>query len=141
MTEKHDIIVTPAPAFQAAQPIWPEKREMERNLLVEFRAGFDRPEPGPVVLRLTGASLYRVFVNVTFAGHGPARAGHGFYRLGEWDLTAHLRAGRNEVVVEVAGYNVNSSYLLDQPSFLQAEIVAALNNSIRPLKVEVPVDS
>ena len=125
MTEKHDIIVTPAPAFQAAQPIWPEGREMERNLLVEFRAGFDRPEPGPVVLRLTGASLYRVFVNGTFAGHGPARAGHGFYRLGEWDLTAHLRAGRNEVVVEVAGYNVNSFYLLDQPSFLQAEIVAA----------------
>jgi hypothetical protein len=82
MTEKHDIIVTPAPAFQAAQPIWPEGREMERNLLVEFRAGFDRPEPGPVVLRLTGA----------------------------WSCVV-------------------------PPS------LAALNNSIRPLKVEVPVDS
>jgi alpha-L-rhamnosidase len=114
----------PVPAFQSARPVWPEGREKERNLLVEFRAAFDRPEAGPVVLRLAGASLYRVFVNGAFAGHGPARAWHGFYRLDEWDLAPHLRAGRNEVVVEVAGYNVNSFYLLDQPSFLQAEIVA-----------------
>ncbi len=113
------------PAFQAARPVWPEGRDKERNLLVEFRTAFDRPGPGPVVVRLAGASLYRVFVNGAFAGHGPARAGHGFYRLDEWDITSHLRAGRNEVVVEVAGYNVNSFYLLDQPSFLQAEIVAA----------------
>ena len=124
MTEKHGIIVTPAPAFQAARPVWPEGRDKERNLLVELRAGFERPEAGPVILRLTGASLYRVFVNGAFAGHGPARAGHGFYRLDELDLAPHLRAGGNEVAIEVAGYNANSFYLLDQPSFLQAEIVA-----------------
>ena len=114
----------PLPAFQAARPVWPEGRDKERNLLVEFRAGFERPEAGPVILRLTGASLYRVFVNGAFAGHGPARAGHGFYRLDELDLAPHLRAGGNEVAIEVAGYNANSFYLLDQPSFLQAEIVA-----------------
>lgn len=118
-------VAEPVPAFQAARPVWPEGRDKERNLLVEFRAAFDRPGPGPVVLRLTGASLYRVFVNGAFAGHGPARAGHGFYRLDEWDVAPHLRASRNEVVIEVAGYNANSFYLLDQPSFLQAEIVAA----------------
>jgi len=117
--------VEPVPVFKAARPVWPEGREKERNLLVEFRATFDRKETEPVILRLTGATLYRVFVNGAFAGHGPARAGHGFYRLDELDLAPHLRAGRNEVVVEVAGYNVNSYYLLDQPSFLQAEIVAA----------------
>ena len=114
----------PVPAFQAAKPVWPEGREKEKNLFVAFRATVTPPAAGPVVLRATGATLYRVLVNGAFAGHGPARAGHGFYRVDELDLRPHLKAGANEVVVEVAGYNASSYYLLDQPSFLQAEIVA-----------------
>ena len=113
------------PSFSSAKPVWPEGRETERNLLVEFRSTFDRPDAGSIVLRLAGASLYRVYVNGGFLGHGPARAGHGFYRVDEWDISPKaLKPGRNEVVIEVAGYNANSFYLLDQPSFLQAEIVA-----------------
>ena len=112
------------PTFQAAHPVWPEGRATERNLLVEFRAVLELPAAGPTTLRLTAATLYRVAVNGRFAGCGPARAGHGFFRVDEWDLAPHLHAGRNEVVIEVAGYNANSYYLLDQPSFLQAEIVA-----------------
>lgn len=112
------------PGFQVARPVWPEGRDAERNLLVEFRAAFDHPGAGPAVLRLTGASLYRFFVNGQFAGHGPARAGHGFYRVDEWDLASRLTPGRNELRIEVAGYNCSSFYLLDQPSFLQAELVA-----------------
>ena len=30
--------------------------------------------------------------------------------------------GVNHVAIEVAGYNVNSFYTLDQPSFVQAEV-------------------
>ena len=112
------------PAFITGRPVWPEGRDTERNLLVEFRAAFEKPTSGPVTLRLTGAALYRFFVNGQFAGHGPARAGHGFYRVDEWDLDSKLHDGRNELVIEVAGYNANSFYLLDQPSFLQAEVVA-----------------
>ena len=107
-------MITP-PRFLSALPIWPENRALEKNLFVEFRTVID----GPATLRLTASSLYRVFVNGEFAAHGPARAGHGFYRVDEWPL----RPGRNEVTIEVAGYNVNSFYLLDQPAFLQAEIV------------------
>ena len=114
-----------APAFQAARPVWPEGKETERNVLVEFRVEFDKPAAGPVALRVAASSLYRFFVNGRFAGHGPARAGHGFYRVDEWEITPQLQAGRNHVVIEVAGYNANSFYLLDQPSFLQAEIIAA----------------
>ena len=44
--------------------------------------------------------------------------------MDEWDLSGKLAAGQNVVAIEVAGYNCNSYYLLDQPSFLQAEIVA-----------------
>src|SRR4051812_17494689 len=111
--------------FKTARPIWPAGRETEMNLLVDFRATFQRPGSSPVIVRLAGSTLYRLVVNGEFAGHGPARAGHGFYRVDEWDITPHLRGGRNEVTVEVAGYNANSYYLLNQPSFLQAEIVSA----------------
>lgn len=120
----HAESIGPVPAFQSAQPVWPEGKELERNLLVEFRSVFERPDAAAVTLRLAGASLYRVFVNGQFTAHGPARAGHGFYRVDEWEIAHRLRPGRNELVIEVAGYNANSFYLLDQPSFLQAEVVA-----------------
>ncbi|HOW69512.1 MAG TPA: hypothetical protein PKY77_02825 [Phycisphaerae bacterium] len=113
----------PAPSFISAKPIWPEGRDTEMNLLVGFRAGFEAPESGRTVLRVTGASLYRAFVNGQFAGHGPARGPHGWFRVDEWDISGLVEQGRNHVAIEVAGYNVNSYYLPDQPAFLQAEIV------------------
>ncbi|MEO7598656.1 MAG: hypothetical protein ABIV50_06980 [Opitutus sp.] len=112
-----------APKFQTARPVWPEGRSSEMNLFVEFRAQFAQARAGPALLRLTGATEYRIHVNGEYAGFGPARAGHGFYRVDEIDLTSRLRLGNNEVLIEVAGYNSNSYDLLDQPSFLQAEVV------------------
>jgi len=53
-----------------------------------------------------------------------AFAGHGLYRVDELPLETLLKPGKNELLIEVAGYNSNSYYLLDQPSFLQAEIVS-----------------
>lgn len=111
-------------SFQSAQPVWPDGREKEKNLLVGFRVRFQAPAAKPVVLKLTASSLYRAFLNGEFLGHGPARAGHGAYRVDEWDLTPRLRPGDNLLALEVAGYNVNSFYLLDQPAFLQAEVTA-----------------
>jgi alpha-L-rhamnosidase len=66
-------------------------------------------------------------VNGAFRGYGPARGPHEYYRVDEWDLTPALLSGKNWVAIEVAGYNVNSYYLIDQPSFLQAEVVAGPN--------------
>ena len=112
------------PSFQTAKPVWLEGRETEKNLTVAFRAGFKAPAGKRVVLRAAGSTLYRVFLNGEFLGHGPARGPHGWYRVDEIDLTSKLKSGANVVAFEVAGYNVNSYYLLDQPSFLQAEVVA-----------------
>ena len=111
-------------AFRAASPVWPEGRVCDINLTVGFRAVVDPPENERVVLRLTASTLYRAFVNGTFCGHGPARGPHGWYRVDEWDVTDKVHLGPNVVAVEVAAYNVNSYYLLDQPSFLQVEIIA-----------------
>jgi hypothetical protein len=113
-----------APSFVAAKPIWPKGRETEKNLFVGFRATFKAPAQDKVFLRATGATLYRVFLNGHFLAHGPARGPHGFFRVDEWDLTDKLQPGVNVVAFQVAGYNVNSYSLLDQPSFLQAEVVA-----------------
>ncbi len=111
-------------AFRSAQPVWPDGRQEEMNLMVGFRAKLTKPKAKPAVLRVAAATIYRVSVNGEFVGHGPARAAHGYYRVDEWDLTPRLRPGENVVAIEVAGYNVNSYYVLDQPSFLQAEVVS-----------------
>jgi len=115
---------TTDPFFQTAKPVWPVGLEREKNLLVGFRTVIESTSAEKKFLRVAASSLYRLFVNGNFAGHGPARGPHGYYRVDEWDLSPFLRAGRNLIAFEVAGYNINSYYLLNQPSFLQAEISA-----------------
>lgn len=116
---------TPRAAFAAAQPVWLSGRETELNVFAGFRAQFDAPATGTAILRLTGSTVYRAFINGEFAGYGPARGPHGYYRVDEWDITPLIGPGHNQVAIEVAGYYMNSFYTLKQPSFLQAEIVTA----------------
>jgi len=113
-----------APSFVSAKAIWPKGRETEKNLSIGFHATFKAPWQEKVFLRAAGATIYRAFLNGRFLGCGPARGPHGFFRVDEWDLTDKLESGANVIAFEVAGYNVNSYALLDQASFLQAEVVA-----------------
>jgi alpha-L-rhamnosidase len=111
--------------FRSAKPIWPAGRETEMNLSVGFVARIAAPEAGTVQLRIATASIYRLHINGRFLACGPARGPHGFYRVDLWDLTDQLQPGENAIAIEVPGYNSNSYYLLDQPSFLQAEASCA----------------
>jgi alpha-L-rhamnosidase len=113
----------PSAFFRSAKPIWPRGREKEMNLSVGFRAAFDAPQGQRIQLLLAGSTLYRVYLNGEFLAWGPARGPHNFFRVDVLDLTRRAARGRNVVAIEVAGYNVNSYYVLDQPSFLQAEVV------------------
>lgn len=108
--------------FAAAKPVWLKGREQEKNLTCGFRAVFNCDRKEEVVFSAAASSIYRFFVNGEFVGAGPARGPHGFYRVDEWKLAGYLKDGGNILAVEVAGYNVNSFSLIDQPSFLQAEI-------------------
>ena len=110
--------------FRAAAPVWPEGRTREKNLFAGFRCAFEAPPGQRVWLRATASTLYRALLNGAFVAHGPARGPHGWFRIDEWELTPHLRAGANTIALDVAGYNVNSYYLLDQPAFVQAELVS-----------------
>ncbi len=109
--------------FERAQAIWPTGRQTEKNLFVGFRAVFECPAQRGVTLRIAASSLYRVYLNGDFVGHGPARGPHGYSRVDEWPLDCRP-AEKSVLAVEVAGYNVNSYYLLDEPAFLQAEVVS-----------------
>ena len=110
------------PRFKAAKPVWASEREEEMNVSLVFSADIDIDDPVGVILRVTGSTIMRIRVNNEFAGYGPARGPHGWFRIDEWDLSRRLGKGHNTVQIEVSGYNSNSYYLLDQPSFLIAEI-------------------
>ena len=111
-------------SFVSAKPVWLEGREKEKNVFVGFRATVDGKAAESAVVRLTGATICRLFVNGEYLGYGPARGPHGFYRVDEWPLKGRCKPGPNVIAIEVAGYNANSYYFIDQPSFLQAEVVA-----------------
>ena len=106
--------------FLKAQPVWAKDREREKNLTLVFRAELPA---AAAVLRITGHSDYQIFINGDFFAQGPARAGHGFFRVDELDLQPKLNRPRNLLCILAAGYNVNSFALTDQPAFLCAEVV------------------
>ncbi len=111
-------------SFVSARPVWPAGCDTSMNFTAGFRAVIETPPNGRTVLRLAASSVYRFFINGNFAGHGPARGPHGWYRMDEWDITDRLAEGSNVIAIEVTGYNINSYYLIDQPAFLQAEVIS-----------------
>ncbi len=109
-------------SFDEALPVWSEGRDREKNLTLAFREVVDAYFARSASIRLTASCDYRLRVNGEFVAHGPCVAAHDFYRIDSYDLKPYLRCGKNIVAIEVAGYNCPSYYLLDQPSFLQAEV-------------------
>ena len=121
------------PVFVAAKPVWAAGRQMEMNVSLRFVAEVTLPDGenfGGYLLRMTGSTIARIYVNGRFTGYGPARGPHGWFRIDEWKVGPFLQAGSNRIEIEVAGYNSNSYYLLDQPSFLQAELVDGANTPL-----------
>ena len=115
--------VEEAPRFKSAKPVWAADREKEMNVSLVFSVDIDVEESAEAVLQATGATIMRIRVNNEFVGYGPARGPHGWFRIDQWNISPKLHKGRNTVQIEVAGYNSNSYYHIDQPSFLQAEVV------------------
>lgn len=116
--------MTDKKSFISAQAVWPEKFEKEMNISAAFRAVFNPEKGTKVIFRAATSGIYRFFLNGEFQGAGPARGPHGYYRIDEWELKGLKHGKANLLAVEAAGYNVNSYYILDQISFLAAEIVS-----------------
>ena len=134
-------------SFVEARPVWAEGRETEKNLTLSFR---DVVKAGPMsksLIRITASSDYRLRINGEFVAHGPSVAAHDFYRVDCYDLTPYMKWGKNIVAIEVAGYNDDSYYLLNQPSFLQAEVevggkvVTATGNGLQAYELKQRVQN
>lgn len=106
--------------FSKAVPVWEKGQENEMNFSLLFRTVFTGKEP--VRLKIAAHSRYQIFVNGSFYAAGPARAAHGFYRVDEYVIDKGLVSYDNCIGIITAGYNVNSFYLVDEPSFLCAEL-------------------
>ena len=109
-------------SFAVAKPVWAKGRETERNLTLAFREVIETRDIKQAYIRLTASCDYRLRVNGDFVSHGPCVAAHDFYRIDCIDLTPYMKRGKNVIAIEVAGYNDDNYYLLNQPSFLQAEV-------------------
>lgn len=111
--------------FLKAQPIWLKGKEREKNVFAVFLAEAVL-KPG-AELHITGATCYRVFVNGTFAGVGPARTagnhdGKTYAREDIFNLDDAAGQQPCEIIIEVAGYYCRSLSTVLQPSFIMAEI-------------------
>jgi len=102
-------------SFASARPVWARGLLREQNVTLRFTAS----GKGASALRLAGSASFQVFADGKLILSGPARAGHGYRRVDEIALPAC-----ESVEILVAGYNVNSFYLVDEPPFLCAELLA-----------------
>lgn len=110
--------------FLKAVPVWLRGRSEEKNVQAVFQTELEYGRHmGTVIMNITAASLYKLWVNGRFAAYGPARAPHGYARIDRVDITGFLREGTNSIRIDVAGYYCYSYYMIRQPSFLQAELL------------------
>ena len=76
--------ISKAYKFRKAVPVWEKGQELTKNLSLVFRAVIDGNEE--ITLSIASHSRYQIFVNGQFFAAGPARAGHGFYRVSAFPL-------------------------------------------------------
>lgn len=97
----------------------------EKSCQAGFRKDFLINDlPGDIVLKITGRTFYRVFLNGEFLFHGPARSAHKHARIDKIDITGKVVVGNNSLAVEVAGYNDPNIYTTGEYSYIMAEIEA-----------------
>ncbi|MBQ8850153.1 MAG: hypothetical protein IJ011_07480 [Clostridia bacterium] len=107
--------------FKKAIPVFAEGKERELNYRLELRAETDSLKD--TTLYISAFSFYRLTVNGRFVAFGPARAAGGYARVDVLPLDRFSIEGKkNEIVIEVAGYNCGSLSTVRQSSFVVAEL-------------------
>lgn len=114
------LLVLPAGATES---VWVKGAADELYAHYGFAAEFEARKDDDPVLRMSAASIARVWVNGEFAGYGPARAPEGYMRVDEWPLGKFVRDGRNVIAIEVSNPAANQFYLPKRSGFLWAEVL------------------
>jgi alpha-L-rhamnosidase len=116
----------PKPLQRGAEWIWRERAaaplrgngpwgrpdfDQDRNLYVYFRRTFDLPAiPRQALAHVSADGRYRLFVNGTYVGRGPARCDPLWQYYDSYDIAPHLRVGRNVVAALVHSYGQDTSW-------------------------------
>jgi len=116
----------PKPLQRRAEWIWRERPglpirgngswgrpdyEQDRNLYVYFRRTFDLPAaPREALAHVSADGRYRLFVNGSYVGRGPARCDPLWQYYDSYDIATLLRPGRNVVAVLVHSYGQDTSW-------------------------------
>ncbi len=106
--------------FRKAKPIFLKGKSETLNTFAVFRTEIDSVQNA--VMYITAFSFYRLTVNGRFVSFGPARTAKQYARVDILPLNSYIQEGKNEIVIEVAGYFCKSLSTVKQPSFLCAEI-------------------
>ena len=109
--------------FCEAKPVWPVGRATRINDTVRFVGTFAAGTGDAAVLQLTGSTCYRVRLNGEFLAFGPVRGPKGIFRVDQLSLKGKLVSGDNRLEIDAYGGNVNNFMYMNQPSFLQAEVL------------------
>ena len=110
--------------FMKAIPVWAncqtDADRLNRHLI--FREYSDKLDG--VKLSIAAVDFYRLTVNGEFIGFGPARTAKGYGRVDEYDLSSieARKDGKNEIIIEVAGYYCKSLSTVRQHSYFCAEL-------------------
>lgn len=112
--------------FNLAKPIFIKNKRELMNFQAGFKCTFQADADKEYTLKITGATLYAIYLNSEFIFYGPARAPHGYLRVDEVPL--QVQEGENTLCISVAGLNCRSFYTRNMKSFVQAEIL--VNDSI-----------
>ena len=106
--------------FQKAKPIFLKGLAREMNITGVFTCDLPATKE-KAVLRVTGATRFRVYLNGEMLHYGPARAAHGYFRVDEVEL--NLVSG-GQLRIDAASYNVKGFDGVDHPGFVLAEVEA-----------------
>lgn len=107
--------------FNLAKPIFIKNKRELMNFQAGFKCTFEADCEKEYILKITGATLYAIYLNNEFIFYGPARAPHGYLRVDEVPL--RVQAGENTLCISVAGLNCRSFYTRNMKSFVQAEVL------------------
>ena len=106
--------------FEKALPVWKMGKEKELNTRCSFFVKF-KGIPN-AFLRITGCSVYKIYLNGKMLAFGTARAAHNCFRVDELPLNDLL--DQNSLFIETVGYNTKNFVYPLHSAFLQAEVVA-----------------
>jgi len=109
--------------FKKAKMIFLKGKRFEKNIQAGFRKDFSlKKKPKSIVLRITGRTFYKIYINGDFVFYGPARAPHEYSKVNIINIKNFVKIGINKLAIEIAGYNYGNLYVTGEYSFLIAEV-------------------